>query len=26
LADMLLPIAPPQEITVPVASLYRLNR
>ena len=26
LADMLLPVQPPQEITVPVASLYRLNR
>ena len=26
LADMLLPVNPPQEITVPVASLYRLNR
>ncbi|HIG64732.1 MAG TPA: SUF system Fe-S cluster assembly regulator [Methyloprofundus sp.] len=26
LADMLLPVKAPQEITVPVASLYRLNR
>ena len=25
LADMLLPVKPPQEITVPVASLYRLK-
>ena len=26
LADMMLPVSSPQEITVPVASLYRLNR